>query len=84
MSCDSFLETQLAEDAEGSGEAALEIVALLMLVFELWGSWESIHLALNSALLCSSAYVGRCVYLLGVTTSYVPRQKTEPRDPKTN
>ena len=38
----AFVEAVFAEDAEGGGEAAFEVVAFGVLVGECWGAWRRV------------------------------------------
>ena len=51
VSRNALIEAILAEDAEGSGQTSLQILALLVLVVEGRWAWELLHAALGNALL---------------------------------
>jgi hypothetical protein len=50
VASDALIEAVFAEDAEGGGEASLEIVALLVFVVELWRATSSLSAAVSLAM----------------------------------
>ena len=50
MTCDAFIEAQFAEDAEGEGQSAFEVLALFELVVEFGRSGELSGVGLSRCL----------------------------------